>query len=96
MLMGISVTLFVSGGTSNQVVAFLLGALVLFVGNVMGTDVIGAQVPAFVERAITTLSPLAHLNNFVKGVVDLRSVFYFLSISGVAIYLTILDVEKRA
>jgi len=94
--MALSVSLFVSGGTDNQVVAFLMGAIVLFILNVLGTDVINSVVPEVLDRAFTTLSPVNQLSSFIKGVLDVRSIFYFASVTSIMLFLTIMDVEKRS
>lgn len=94
--MTISISLFLSGGTNNQVVAFLLGALALFFLNVIGTDMVNSLVPRAVEDVLTLLSPANQLDSFIKGVLDLRSIFYFISTTGIMLFLTIMDIEKRS
>ena len=73
-----------------------MGAIVLFILNVLGTDVINSVVPEVLDRAFTTLSPVNQLSSFIKGVLDVRSIFYFASVTSIMLFLTIMDVEKRS
>lgn len=91
----ISLTMFFSSLTKNQVVAFLTAVLALFFLIVLATDFLASVLPKFLQDFSSYFSPLYHLQNFVKGVFDLRSVFYFLSFTIVFLFLTIVDLEKR-
>lgn len=93
--LGISITVFFSSMTSNQVVAFLLGSVVLFILNLLGTDFMATVLPKIIQDALVFVSPLNHLDTFVKGTIDFRAVFYFFSVPFVFLLLTVLDLEKR-
>lgn len=91
----ISLSLFFSSLTKNQVIAFLVAALALFLFIVLSTDFAVTVLPKFVQDYLIYFSPIYHLQNFVKGVVDLRSLFYFLSFTVLFLFLTVIDLEKR-
>lgn len=91
----ISLSLFFSSQTKNQVIAFLVSILVLFFLLVMSTDFISSVLPKFVQDALIYFSPLYHLDNFLKGLVDLRSLFYFVSSILLFLFLSITELEKR-
>lgn len=91
----ISLSIFFSSLTDNQVVAFLSSALVLFFFLVLSTDFLSALIPKFALDAVQYFSPIYHLQNFVKGVVDLRSIIYFASFTYVFLFLTVINLEKR-
>lgn len=91
----ISITLFFSSQTKNQVVAFLLSILVLFLLSVMSTEFVATVLPKFILDALSYVTPLYHLENFVRGLLDLRSVIFFLSFTTAFLLLTIIDLEKR-
>lgn len=93
--LGISITIFFSSMTSNQVVAFLLGSITLFILNLMGTDFMATVLPKIIQDALVFVSPINHLDTFVKGTIDVRSLFYFISVPFVFLLLTVLDLEKR-
>ncbi len=91
----LSLSLYFSSQTKNQVIAFLFAAVVLFFLTVASSDFSASVLPKFVLDTISYFTPLYHLDNFVKGVIDLRSVLYFLSFTTLFLFLTIIDLEKR-
>ncbi len=91
-----AMSLLFSSLTKNQVVAFLISVTAIFVLVVISTDFAASTLPKFVIDNATLYSPVYHLQNFAKGVIDLRSVFYFLSFISLCCFLTIIDLEKRS
>ncbi len=91
----ISLSMFFSSQTKNQVVAFLAAAIFLFFLMVIGTDFTANILPKGIADFLSYFSPVYHLQNFVKGIIDLRSVIYFLSFIVAAIFLTVINLEKR-
>ncbi len=94
-VMAISISLFYSGMTSNQVVAFLLSAVSLFILNMAGSDFLGTVFPKVVQDILLVLSPLNQMTPFTNGVLDVRSIFFFASVTSVFTFLAIVDLEKR-
>lgn len=91
----IALSMFSSSLTKNQVVAFLLSVIVLFLALVLGRDFMATIFPKFILDFLNYFSPLYHLENFIKGLLDLRSIFYFLSLTIIFIFLTITNLEKK-
>lgn len=91
----ISLTMFFSSLTKNQVVAFLSSIVVLFLLLVVSTDFSASVLPKFLQDFLVYFSPIEQLQNFVKGVIDLRSVFYFFSFTVMFLFLTVIEIEKR-
>ncbi len=94
--MAVSLSMFFSGLTSNQVVALLLLSASLFVLNVIGTDFLGSSLPKFAQDALLVISPLNQMNTLVNGVIDSRPLFFFCSSVAIFLFLTIADLEKRS
>jgi len=92
----ISMGMFFSSLTKNQITAFLSALIVFFILLVLGSDFFATISPKFIQDGLLIFTPIYHLQNFTKGVVDLRSVFYFLSLTVVFIFLTVVNLEKRA
>lgn len=92
----VSLSMFFSSQTKNQVVAFLISVVASFFFLVISTDFLSTILPKFVQDVTSYFSPIYHLQNFVKGVVDFRSFFYFASFIIVFLFLTIVDLEKRS
>ncbi len=91
----IGITMFFSSQTKNQVVAFLTSVITLFVLLVLGTDFMATIFPKTILDFLNYFTPQYHLANFVKGVVDMRSVMYFITLIAMSLFLTIVSLEKR-
>lgn len=91
----IGVTMFFSSQTKNQVVAFLASTVSLFVLLVLGTDFMASVLPKTLLDFLNYFTPQYHLANFIKGIIDMRSVIYFVTLGGITVFLTILSLEKR-
>lgn len=92
----ISLSMFFSSQTRNQVVAFLASAIAIFFLLVLGTEFTANVLPRSVHDFLLYFSPVNHLQNFVKGVIDFRSLFYFVSFVVIFLFLTVVDLEKRS
>ena len=91
----ISISLFFSSLTKNQVVAFLYSVICIFILLVIATEFTANVLPKFLQDIITSFGFLYHLSNFIKGVIDLRSVIYFVSLFILSIFLTVINLERR-
>lgn len=91
----IAVSMFFSHLTKNQIVAFLASILTLFLLFVLSSDFVAPLMPRFIINSVENFLPLTHFNPFIKGVVDLRSLFFFASFITLFLFLTIIDLEKR-
>jgi ABC-2 type transport system permease protein len=93
--MFISLSLLFSVYTKNQVVAFLISTIGIFILLVLGTDFMANVFPKIILDFLSYFTPVYHFQNFVKGIVDLRSVVYFVSGTVLFLLLTIISLEKR-
>lgn len=86
--------------TRNQVIAFILTAVVCFLlllaGFPLVLDAVRGWAPQAIVDAVASLSFLAHFESIVKGVLDLRDVLYFAMTMGFFLLATavVLDVRK--
>jgi len=92
----IAFSLYISNKTKNQVVAFLISVLSIFLFLVLSSDFIASVVPRIIIDNLIYFSPVYHLQNFINGVIDFRSLIYFLSFIGLFLELTIIDLKKRS
>ena len=90
-----AISLFYSTQTKNQVIAFLFSAITLFFLVVFSSDFVAGFIPPVAQEFLNYLSPATHLRSFTKGVIDLRSLYYFLSFTVIFVFLTVVDLEKR-
>jgi len=83
-----------SAMTRNQVVSFIISVVLCFLLILAGlapvsifiTDVLGAGV--WLADMVAYFSVLTHFNGFGKGVLDSRSIIFFLSVIGFSLFTT--------
>jgi len=77
--------LFASSLTENQIVAAVLTFGVLLLFWLLGW---AAQMGGDLAKVFEHLSIITHLDTFLRGVVELKDVVYYLSVSALALFLT--------
>lgn len=91
----IALSIFISGKTKNQLVAFFISLIFIFFIFVLASEFMGSVFPRIIIDNLIYFSPIYHLQSFVKGVIDLRSLFYYLSFIFLFLFLSINDLKKR-
>ncbi|MCK4656068.1 MAG: ABC transporter permease subunit [candidate division Zixibacteria bacterium] len=89
----LSIGLFTSSMTKNQIVAFITSFVIIFVLFLMDKVVI--FVPSFMATFLEFLSTDYHYENIARGVIDSRDVIYFLSLTFFFLFLTVKSLETR-
>ncbi|MEM1483503.1 ABC transporter permease [Oscillospiraceae bacterium PP1C4] len=90
----ISVGLFISALTENQIIAAVGGFSVGFF--LMLLDTVGAVISnSFLAGIVTDMSFQTHYQNFTLGIFDVSDVIFFLSMTALFTFFTILAFEKR-
>lgn len=89
----LSIGIFTSSLTQNQIVAFILGFVIIFGFFIL--DKVVFLFPGFIANIIEFMSIDYHLNNISRGVVDSRDVLYFLSMMFFFLFLTVQSLESR-
>lgn len=82
-----------STGTRNQIVAFILGLLIAFTLFLFGK--IQALLPPTLGHLFNFLGFDSHLANLFRGVLDTRDLVYFLSLTGVFLFASHLQLKSR-
>ena len=98
LLMGaayISIGLFTSTLTENQIIAFIFGITVCFVLLIIGEDIVLFNTPNWLYPIFSYLGLGAHYSSILRGVLDSRDIIYYLSLIGFFLYLSTLSVESR-
>jgi len=97
LLMGgafLSIGLWLSSRTRNQIVAFLIGLVVCLAWALAdGLEVGGGGGP--VASFLSSISMTARFRSIARGVIDLRDVVFFVSIIGFFLYLNVESIENR-
>ncbi|MDP6603090.1 MAG: ABC transporter permease subunit [Rhodospirillales bacterium] len=88
-----------SAMTRNQVIAFIVAAVLCFLFLTSGLEIVLAffrgWAPAFLVDVIASMSFLTHFANIAKGVIDLKDLIYFASVIGFALFVNVAIVEFR-
>lgn len=92
----------VSALTKNQVIAFVVAAATCFLFLMSGLDLVLAAfrpwASPLVVDTVASFSFLTHFSQLTKGVIDLATLVFFLSVIGVCLLVNtlIVDLEKAA
>ncbi|MCJ7772196.1 MAG: ABC transporter permease [Desulfobacterales bacterium] len=89
----LSVGLFASSLTSNQIVAFILGSITLLAFWFIGKTV--AMVESGIGDILSIISVSAYYPDFGRGIIDSRAVIYYLSLVMVFLFLAVRSLETR-
>ena len=85
--------------TQNQVIAFILAVVTNFVFTLGGfsliENILSEFVPFLLLETIVSLNYLTHFNEFVKGVVALPAVIYFVSMIVLFVFFSSVAIQIR-
>lgn len=87
----LSVGIFTSSLTSNQIVSAVVAGGILFALWILG--VVGNFAPGALGEVLSYLSLSHHFPDFMRGVVDTRAIVYYLSVTALFLYLAIGSIE---
>lgn len=85
----------VSSFTTNQIVAFILGAALIGAAVLIGESVVTMFVSGWMSQLLSYLGLSQHFQSIMRGVIDSRDVIYYASIIFLFLYLTVRAVENR-
>lgn len=87
------VGLFASSLTENQVIAFIIGFVLVFILYML--DKVLIYVPEYLASVVEFLGVDYHFGNIARGVIDSRDIIYFVSLLGFMLYLTVVSLGRR-
>jgi ABC-2 type transport system permease protein len=90
---------FVSALTKNQVIAFILATTICFLFVMSGMELVQNTLrtwaPGIVAQAIGSMSFLSHFEQITRGVLDLTTIVFFLSLIAFALFANVIAVEQK-
>ena len=89
----ISIGMFISTLTENQVIAAVISFAVMII--ILLVHYVKAFVSGFLVTAVDFISVIDRYMDFNEGLLNFSSILFFLSITGLFIYLTVRVIEKR-
>ena len=91
----LAIGLFVSSLTENQIVAFIISVVAIFVLFILGDDFVLMGVPSWIAPVFSFLGLGAHYDSVSRGVIDSRDIIYYLSVIVLFLYLNYELVEGK-
>ena len=91
----LSLGVFISSLTKNQIISFILSLVGCFLFFVIGTDFVLGGMTGLLARLFGFLGIGSHFYNIAKGVIDTRDVLYYVCFIGIFLWLNIKSVESR-
>ncbi len=98
LLMGaayLSIGLWVSSYTENQIVAFILGVVVTFVFFFIGSPFVTMVAPSWLVPIMNYIGLGNHIESIERGVIDSRDILYYLSITGFFLFYNVQSLGSR-
>jgi ABC-2 type transport system permease protein len=91
----LSIGLFISSLTENQIVAFIVSVVAIFGFFILGEDFVLFGVPDRLVPVFSFLGLAGHYDSVSRGVVDSRDLLYYFSVIGFFLYLNVKSIEAR-
>ncbi len=91
----LAIGIFLSSLTENQIVAFIISVVAIFILLVLGDDFIVLGVPTWIARVFKVLGLGVHFDSISRGVIDSRDIIYYLTVIGFFLYLNVKSIQAR-
>ena len=92
----VSVGLWTSSLTQNQIIAFILGIFFTAILLLIGLDIVTEPIPDRFAGLLQDLSPITHFESISRGILDLRDIIYFISLTSTFLSATFLSIRKKS
>lgn len=92
----LSLGLFMSSLTKNQIVAFVLGLVSCFIFFIIGYEFVVMAAPDWAGRILDFVGLGNHFQNIAKGVVDSKDIIYYVTFIFFFLWLNVRVIERRA
>ncbi|MFQ5905142.1 MAG: ABC-2 transporter permease [bacterium] len=91
----LSIGMFASNLTDNQVAAFVMGVLICFALFIIGENLVIMTLPATAAGLFRFLGLGAHFRSIARGVIDTRDLVYYFSVTVFFLFLNVRALETR-
>ena len=91
----LSIGLFVSARSDNQIVALILASFGCAVFFVVGTDFVTSLVPTSIADVLRGFGAGARFESITRGVLDFRDLYFYASVVGVFVVLNVHAIESH-
>jgi len=91
----LSIGLFLSSLTENQIIAFVTAVVTLLLLYLLGEIIVLNYIPESLRDLVAGISLSTHFQSIARGVIDSQDIIYYLSLTGFFLYLNILNLGSR-
>ncbi len=91
----LSIGLWVSSLTNNQIIAFISSVILIFTLFIIGQPLVLQTTPAFLVPLFKYLGMGAHFSSILRGVIDSRDIVYYFILIGLFLYLNVASLNSR-
>lgn len=91
----LSLGLFISSLTKNQIIAFILGLVACFMAFIIGADFVLIGAPRFAVPIMKFLGLGSHFYSIAKGVIDSKDIIYYGSFIFIFLWLNARVIQSR-
>jgi ABC-2 type transport system permease protein len=91
----ISIGLWVSSLTENQILAFIGSIIIILFFLLIGTSLVTSFVPSQFVDILAFIGITTHFESISRGVIDSRDIIYYLSVIGLFLFLNVQSLESR-
>ena len=89
----LSLGTYVSALTRNQIVAFILGVIIVSALMVVGEPIVTLFLPAGLVPTAEYLGLVRHFASLARGVIDTRDIIYYLLLTTLPLYFTVKQIK---
>jgi ABC-2 type transport system permease protein len=91
----ISIGMWISSLTENQIVALISGVVVILLLLIVGHPLVLAFVPSEFVPLLSFLGLATHFESICRGIIDSRDVIYYLTVIAFFLFLNVQSLESR-
>jgi len=91
-----SIGLFASSVTREHLISLLVGVISLFGLYLCASPIVLEKVPFIGQVILSIVSPTSHFDNFAKGLILIKDIIYFISVSWFFCWLTVQKIDFEA
>lgn len=98
VLLAISLSSFgilISSITRSQISSFLVSAVGIFIGLLLGVQFVSIYLPTFISKYLERVSILTHYNATLRGAIDVSDLLYFIGFTVFCIFATYFVLMSR-
>lgn len=92
----VSLGLFISSLTKNQIISFIISLAACFVVFIVGADFVLAGAPRFLQPIMQFIGLGSHFDNVARGIIDTKDIIYYGSFMFLFLWLNTNVIKHRA